>query len=48
MFGSERPQLRTLDKDRAKARARAREKARARARARARAFKTADKERGSG
>ena len=44
MFGSERPQLRTLDKDRAKARARAREKARARARARA--IKTADKERG--
>ena len=42
MFGSERPQLRTLDKDRAKARARAREKARARARA----IKTADKERG--
>ena len=44
MFGSERPHLRTLDKDRAKARARAREKARARARARA--IKTADKERG--
>ena len=44
MFGSERPQLRTLDKDRAKARARASEKARARARARA--IKTADKERG--
>ena len=42
MFGSERPQLRTLDKDRAKARARASEKARARARA----IKTADKERG--
>ena len=42
MFGSERPQLRTLDKDRAKARARAREKARARARA----IKAADKERG--
>ena len=42
MFGSERPHLRTLDKDRAKARARAREKARARARA----IKTADKERG--
>ena len=42
MFGSERPHLRTLDKDRAKARARAREKAIARARA----IKTADKERG--